>query len=39
MKWKLKAKVFLGGENKPSKKIPGFLTITKSSIIYRKYFK
>jgi hypothetical protein len=39
MKWKLKAKGILSGENKPSKKISGFLTITKSSIIYRKYIK
>jgi hypothetical protein len=39
MNWKLKAKEILSGENKPSKKKPGFLTITKNSIIYRKYFK
>jgi hypothetical protein len=37
IKWKLKAKEILSGENKPSKKIPGFLTITKNSKIFRKY--
>jgi hypothetical protein len=37
MKWKVKAKEILSGENKPSKKIPGFLTVTKNSKIYRNY--
>jgi hypothetical protein len=38
MKWKLKAKEILSGENKTSTNIPRFIKITKSSIIYRKLF-